>query len=124
MKKVSVKFINAVHTEWEDLGGGVSRQILGFDEQIMMVKVRFVKGAIGALHQHIHSQTTYCALGKFEFMVDGEVKVISVGDGVYIKPNSIHGTKCIEDGLLIDVFSPVREDFLAGSNYSNSSDNK
>jgi quercetin dioxygenase-like cupin family protein len=112
MKKVSDKFINAVHTEWDDLGGGVFRQLMGFDEQIMMVKVRFNKGAVGTAHRHIHSQTTYCALGKFEFMVDGEVKIISVGDGVYVKPNSIHGTKCLEEGLLIDVFSPVREDFL------------
>ena len=100
---------------WEDLGSGISRQIMGWNNQIMMVKVKFEKGAIGAPHQHYHSQTTYVASGRFEFTVDGEKKTITVGDGVYIAPNLIHGAVCIEPGILIDVFSPVREDFLDGS---------
>lgn len=103
---------------WEDLGGGVSRQIQGWDEQIMMVKVKFGKGGIGAPHQHIHRQTTYCASGKFEFTVAGESRVIETGDGVYIAPNIVHGVVCLEAGVLVDVFSPVREDFLDGSTVS------
>jgi quercetin dioxygenase-like cupin family protein len=100
---------------WEDLGAGVSRQIMGWDNQIMMVKVKFEKGAIGAAHQHFHTQTTYVASGKFEFTVDGVKKVITTGDGVYIAPNLVHSALCLEPGILVDVFSPVREDFLDGS---------
>lgn len=99
-------------TQWKDLGEGVQRKILGYDNQIMMVSVKFEKGAIGSEHRHFHTQTTYCTRGKFEFMIDGEKTIIGCGDGVYIKPNQIHGTVCLEEGILIDVFSPVREDFL------------
>lgn len=97
---------------WEDLGDGVSRQIMGWDEKIMMVKVKFEKGAVGMPHHHMHSQTTYCNSGTFEFTVDDEKKVVSAGDGLYIPPNVIHGAICLEEGILIDVFSPVRQDFL------------
>ena len=105
-------FFNNNELVWNELGGGVSRQVLGFDNQIMMVKVKFETGAVGALHQHFHTQTTYCAEGKFEFTVGEEKKILNPGDGVYIAPNQIHGTVCLEAGMLVDVFSPVREDFL------------
>ncbi|MCL2650944.1 MAG: cupin domain-containing protein [Candidatus Azobacteroides sp.] len=92
---------------------GITRQFVGYDKDIMMVKAIFEKGAIGAQHVHIHTQTTYVASGKFEMTIDGETKIIQTGDGYYVAPNALHGCKCLEPGILIDVFSPVREDFLA-----------
>lgn len=118
----SKDFILTETMEWEDLGGGVSRKFLGYDNQIMMVKVHFNKGAIGSDHQHFHTQATYCAAGKFEFMIDGKKQLVNAGDGVYIAPNLMHGAVCLEEGILIDVFSPVREDFLDGSAVSYFSD--
>lgn len=115
MKRSSEKFCMAKEMDWEDLGGGVSRKIMGWDNQVMMVKVRFEEGAVGSPHQHFHTQTTYCAKGKFEFTIGEEKRIISYGDGVYIEPNTLHGALCLEEGVLIDVFSPVREDFLDGS---------
>lgn len=115
MKRSSEKFILTDKMEWEVLGGGVSRKFLGFDNQIMMVQVKFEKGAVGTAHEHFHTQSTYCAEGKFEFTIDGEKQIVSAGDGVYIAPNLIHGALCLEAGILIDVFAPVREDFLDGS---------
>ena len=100
---------------WENLGGGVSRQFLGTDNQIMMVKVKFEKGAVGSPHQHFHTQSTFCASGKFEFTVGDDKSIIEAGEGVYIEPNLLHSAVCLEAGILIDVFSPVREDFLDGS---------
>ncbi len=114
----SKKFIKTKMMEWEDLGGGVKRKMLGFDNQIMMVKVSFTKGAVGTPHSHFHTQATYCAEGKFEFTIEGEKEIIEAGDGVYIPPNAEHGAVCLQDGILIDVFSPVREDFLDGSKVS------
>ncbi len=124
MKRKSEKFISTNGMEWEQLGGGVSRKFLGFDNQIMMVKVNFEKGAIGSNHQHFHTQATYCVSGKFEFMIDGEKKIVNAGDGVYIEPNLMHGALCLEAGILIDVFSPVREDFLSGDAVSYFGDKK
>ena len=118
MERASELFCMADSMEWEDLGGGVSRKFLGWDNKIMMVKVKFDKGAEGSPHQHFHTQTTYCAKGKFEFTIGDEKKIVNGGNGVYIPPNILHGAICLEDGILIDVFSPVREDFLDGSGVS------
>ncbi|MFS4470072.1 cupin domain-containing protein [Chryseobacterium sp. T20] len=100
------------HTAWEDVGNGISRQFIGYNSQVMMVIVRFEKDAIGALHQHFHSQITYVASGKFEVTVDGETKVLKEGDGFFAQPNIFHGVKCLEEGKLIDSFTPFREDFI------------
>lgn len=112
------EFILTQSMDWENLGGGVSRKFLGYDNQIMMVKVKFEKGAIGSPHHHFHTQATYCVEGKFEFEVAGKKQIINGGDGVYIPPNALHSAVCLEAGILIDVFSPVREDFLDGSGVS------
>jgi len=95
-----------------DLGGGVSRQILGYNGNIMMVKVIFTKGAIGVMHTHPHSQTTYCAAGSFDFTIGEETRTINKGDGTYIPTGLLHGVVCLQEGVLIDTFNPAREDFL------------
>ncbi|SMD32472.1 Cupin domain-containing protein [Reichenbachiella faecimaris] len=118
MERNSDKYIIASEIEWEELGGGVSRKILGYDNQIMMVQVKFEKGALGSPHHHFHTQATYCASGKFEFTVGGEKREVTGGDGIYIEPNVLHSAVCLEAGILIDVFSPIREDFMDGSGVS------
>lgn len=97
---------------WENVGEGVNRQIMAYDGQLMMVKVKFDKGAVGAMHEHYHSQATYVVSGKFELTIGDEVKVIEAGDGYYVAPDVLHGCVCLEPGILIDTFSPVRADFL------------
>ena len=77
-----------------------------------MVKVKFETGAIGTPHTHPHTQTTYVASGVFESTTEGETKIVSPGDGVYMKPGILHGCISPEAGVLIDTFSPMREDFL------------
>ena len=118
MNRSSEKYILTKDIEWEELGGGVSRKFLGYDNQIMMVLVKFEKGALGSPHEHFHTQATYCVSGKFEFEIDGVKQVVSGGDGVYIEPNLLHSARCLEAGMLIDSFSPVREDFLSGGGVS------
>ncbi len=118
MNRNSEKYILTDKLEWEQLGGGVSRKFLGYDNQIMMVLVKFEKGAEGSPHSHFHTQATYCVSGKFEFKIDGVKQVIQGGDGVYIEPNLMHSAICLEEGMLIDTFSPVREDFLSGDGVS------
>lgn len=98
--------------QWETVGEGVRRQIMGYDKDLMLVKVDFQKGAVGSLHAHPHSQATYVVSGKFELTIGDEKKVIEGGDGYYVAPDVLHGCVCLEPGILIDTFSPAREDFL------------
>ncbi len=108
----SKEFLFGEEIQWEVVGEGVKRKILAFDNRVMLVNVHFEAGAIGALHEHYHTQVTYVASGVFKFTTDGETKVVRTGDGVYMKPGVLHGCECVEAGVLIDTFNPVREDFL------------
>lgn len=112
MQPANTPFLMNAASEWQDIGAGVYRQILGYNNDLMMVKFRFEKGAVGAPHQHIHSQTAVVVSGVFELTIDGEKKILKAGDGYFVAPNLIHGAVCIEAGELIDAFSPVRSDFL------------
>lgn len=113
-KTCSEKFMFEAQTPWEQTSDkGVVRQVMGYNGTVMMVKVKFEKGAVGAAHAHYHTQVTYVAAGKFEFTIGGETKIVSAGDALYMAPDVKHGCKCLEAGLLIDCFSPMRETFLA-----------
>lgn len=105
-------FYESAKMDWENLGDGVSRQIMGYDGKIMLVKVKFEKNGIGSLHQHDHSQTSYVAAGIFEVTIGEEMQVLREGDSFFVPSKTVHGVYCLEAGVLIDNFSPAREDFL------------
>ena len=111
-KAESPPFVVAKETLKEDLGDGITRQILGYGPEIMIVRVWFEKGAVGQVHAHRHSQSTYVESGSFEVFIDGQKQVLNTGDSFYIAPHLDHGAVCLEAGVLIDTFSPLREDFL------------
>jgi quercetin dioxygenase-like cupin family protein len=98
--------------EWQPAGEGVKRQIFGYDEKVMLVKARFEQGGIGSPHSHPHSQVTYVDSGVFQMTIGDETRIIRKGDGYYVPPNVTHGVICLEAGMLVDAFSPIREDFL------------
>lgn len=78
MEKKSDAYQITTDIQWEYAGDGIVRQIMGYDEHLMMVKVKFNQGAIGTLHQHPHAQSTYVASGCFEVTI-GDKKTGSQG---------------------------------------------
>ena len=113
---MSVQATPAFHfsasTPWEEIGPGLKRQIMGYDDKIMLVKVAFEAGAVGEVHSHPHSQVAYVESGVFELTIGEEVQTLRAGDSYYVLPHVLHGCVCKEAGVLVDVFSPAREDFL------------
>lgn len=105
-------FISNDSMEWETVAPGMKRKIMAYDDKIMVVKVAFEKGGVGTLHHHYHSQISHVESGVFEIEISGEKKVLKAGDAFYAPPNEVHGAVCLEAGVLIDVFSPYREDFV------------
>ena len=97
---------------WEVVGEGVKRKIMAYDDNIMLVKVSFDEGGVGQKHSHYHSQTTYVSSGEFDITIEGKTKTLRGGDVFYIPSNAVHGAECIKAGVLIDTFSPIREDFM------------
>lgn len=105
-------FVFSEDCKMQDLGNGVTRKILAYGDNLMAVEVHFEKGAIGNLHNHPHTQLSYVLEGEFEFEVGGVVKTVKQGDTLYKQPNVIHGCVCLKKGVLLDIFTPYREDFV------------
>ncbi|EAN5734916.1 cupin domain-containing protein [Salmonella enterica] len=97
------------------VGNGVSRQILAHSGSLMAVEVEFTEGAIGPLHSHPHEQLTYVLAGEFKFTIGNESQVVKQGDTLYKRPNIMHGCVCLKAGKLLDIFTPIRDDFLLTS---------
>jgi quercetin dioxygenase-like cupin family protein len=98
--------------ELEDLGNGIKRKITAYHENLMCVEVHFEEGAVGTLHTHPHEQITYIISGAFEFNVGGEKMVLRAGDTTFKQPDIEHGAVCLEAGVLLDIFTPMRKDFI------------
>ncbi|MGR3812001.1 cupin domain-containing protein [Jiulongibacter sp. NS-SX5] len=98
--------------QWEDLGGGIRRKLMAQDETMMLVKVAFEKGGVGAAHHHHHTQASTIESGVFEITIGDETKVLKAGDAYFVPSNVVHGAVCLEEGVLVDVFTPRRDDFL------------
>ena len=98
--------------EAEVTAPGLSRKVLAFCDEAMVVENTFEVGAIGSMHSHPHTQITYVAKGAFRFTIGEETYVVKAGDTL-LKQNSVmHGCECIEAGILVDFFTPMREDFM------------
>lgn len=117
MSRQSAAFMSGDQIPREEVGEGLVRQIFGYNDSIMLVRVEFEDGAVGDVHSHPHSQVTYVESGEFDIFIDGVEKRLGPGDSFYAEPGKDHGAKCRKAGALIDVFNPVREDFLAGDHY-------
>ena len=91
---------------------GVRRKVLAFCDTAMCVTHEFEEGAVGALHSHPHTQITYVAEGRFRFTIGDEEKEIGKGDSLCKQNNVKHGCVCLEKGILVDFFTPMREDFI------------
>ena len=105
-------FIEQASIQWEEMAPGIRRKIMAYDDQVMLVRVAFEAGGVGALHQHLHVQVTNIESGVFEIEIDNVKRILYAGDVFYVPSNSLHGAVCLEAGVLVDVFCPMRADFL------------
>lgn len=93
-------------------GEGVTRRVLAYSDVLMCVENTFEKGAVGKLHSHPHTQITYVVSGVFSFTIDGEERTVKAGDTMLKEDGVIHGCTCLEAGILLDIFNPMRADFV------------
>jgi quercetin dioxygenase-like cupin family protein len=97
----------------EKLGENIKRRmIVGTKE--MLVRWEFLKGAVAARHSHPHEQIVVMVHGKLRLIVGEAETIMRSEDIVVIPPNIPHEAYALEDTVVIDIFSPPREDFLSG----------
>jgi quercetin dioxygenase-like cupin family protein len=108
----SKRFFMDSGSDWEEIWPGITRKIVGYDDRLMLVKVQFIKGAEAPAHEHPHSQCSYIESGIFEVSIGGKTEILANGDGFNIPSGVTHRVTAREAGVIIDAFSPHREDFL------------
>ena len=97
--------------DWQATEPGVHRRIVLDGEKMMLVEVHFEPGAVGNVHSHPHEQATRVISGRVRFTLDGQEKVVAAGEYLLIPSQTRHGAEALEESLLLDIFSPPRQDF-------------
>lgn len=117
MEAISKLNTHPQHTDWsgvpvERLEEGIERQMI-VGERLMVCRLRFAPRVITPPHDHPHEQMTFVESGRVLFTVGDEERVAVAGDVLHFPPGSWHGATMLdEEVILIDIFSPIREDFL------------
>ena len=107
------------HLDWstipvEQTAAGIERQML-VGKNMMICRFRFAPFLVTPEHEHPHEQMTIVESGRVRFFIDGQERIASEGDILHFPPNCWHGaTMMDQEVVLIDIFSPLREDFLNG----------
>jgi quercetin dioxygenase-like cupin family protein len=92
---------------------GVQMKTLCHGGRTLMTEFVLDSGSQLPLHSHPYEQTGYLVRGWLSLLIDGQKHDVSPGDSWCIPPDVEHGATCIEDSVAVEVFSPVREDYLA-----------
>ena len=97
----------------ERIADGIDRQMI-VGQNIMICRLRFDPFVVTPAHRHPHEQVTLVMQGKVKFTLDTEERIVSPGDVLHFPSNHWHGATMLdEEVVLIDIFSPIREDFLS-----------
>lgn len=105
-------FVKQEEPQWIELGGGQRRKIRCYNGEMMLVEVNFDDGAVGADHSHPHTQISYVLEGEFTYHIEGVARAMKKGDSIVVDGGKVHGCTCVKAGTLLDIFAPMREDFV------------
>jgi len=106
------RFIKFDDIAYTDVAPGMRRKIMAYGPDLMSVYVDYKKGGIGARHKHPHRQISCIVKGSFKVHIGDETQILETGDHYYIPADIEHGVEALEDSILIDMFTPRREDFV------------
>jgi quercetin dioxygenase-like cupin family protein len=107
------------HKAWDDvpleeMSPTITRRIIT-GEKVMTVIVTLEKGAGVPAHSHESEQIAYVIEGAIRFTFDdGSTKDVKAGEVLVIPSNVVHAAEALEDSVDLDIFSPIREDWLSG----------
>ena len=105
-------FVSSSDAAFTELGGGTRRRVLAHNGEMMAVEVSFDAGAVGSDHSHPHTQISYVLSGEFTYHIESEARVMHPGDSIVVDGGRVHGCTCLSAGTLLDIFAPMRGDFV------------
>jgi quercetin dioxygenase-like cupin family protein len=109
--------IDFQHRDWstipvERIGDGVERQMI-WGERLMVCRLTIQPSIVTAVHSHAHEQITLVERGRAVFTIEGQTRIASAGDVLHFPSHVKHGATMLdEEVVLIDIFTPIREDFM------------
>ncbi|HWB83259.1 MAG TPA: cupin domain-containing protein [Bryobacteraceae bacterium] len=99
--------------EEEQLNPRLSRRVI-HTQNLTVARLLIHKGAVVPEHHHVHEQVTLVQSGALRFVISGSEQIARPGDVIQIPPDAPHHVEALEDSVVLDLFSPVREDWIAG----------
>jgi quercetin dioxygenase-like cupin family protein len=99
--------------EKEQLSPSFARQVI-HGETITVARVYLRKGCAVPEHSHHNEQISIMELGSLRFVVAGVEKIVKAGEVLRIPPHVSHSAEALEDSVAMDLFSPIREDWIRG----------
>jgi quercetin dioxygenase-like cupin family protein len=90
---------------------GLSRQVLAYNDQLMLVRHLMEKGWVGARHSHLHEQLVYIIRGHLQFTGGNTTFEARTGDSFVVPGGMEHQASALEESEVLDVFTPFREDY-------------
>ena len=108
-------FTKKSDTDYRELVDGVEMKTLAHGEKTLLAKFHLKEGAAIPLHAHIYEQTGFMVSGKMRFNIGAEQFECEPGDTWCIPMDVLHGVEVLEYSVVVEVFSPVREDYLPGN---------
>ncbi|SFT14561.1 cupin domain-containing protein [Paenibacillus sp. BC26] len=99
--------------EWHSPIAGISRKIFRPGQSIMSMMLTLDSGSIGPAHSHPHEQLTFVISGKIAMTMNGETIIVGAGEQIHVPGDAVHEVKALEDTVMIENFTPLREDLLA-----------
>jgi len=91
---------------------GIRQKTPVYGEKTLMTEFLLEKGSLLPQHSHPHEQTGYLVSGRIRLSIGSEEHDVTPGDSWCIPSGVGHGAEILEDSVAIEVFSPVREDYL------------
>jgi quercetin dioxygenase-like cupin family protein len=91
---------------------GLIRRVLAYNDKLFLAEHQMVKGWAGAMHSHPHDQVVYIVRGHLKVSCLGKGFELRTGDTFVVRGGVQHGASALEDSLVIDVFTPCREDYI------------
>ena len=97
---------------YTQLVDGIHIKTMVYGDKTLTAKFKLEKGSQLPLHNHPHEQTGYLVSGRMRFVVDGKTHLAEPGDSWCIAGDVKHSAEVLEDSVVIEVFSPMREEYL------------
>jgi quercetin dioxygenase-like cupin family protein len=91
---------------------GLARRVLAYNDKLFLAEHQMVKGWAGAMHSHPHDQVVYIVRGHLRVNCLGKTFELRAGDSFVVRGGVPHGAFAVEESLIIDVFTPCREDYI------------